>query len=419
MKALKGQIDAVYHLAAVYDLSADAESQIQVNVEGTRNVVEFAKAIDAGHLHHVSSIAAAGLYEGVFREDMFERGRGPGPPLLHDQAREREDRAQGVQGAVDGVPPGRRGRRQPDRRDGQDRRPVLLLQADPAHAADPAAVVPVDRPRGRAHQHRAGGLRGRRARPHQPPQARHQRQVLPPGRPDGLPRRRRARHLQQGRARAEDERVRQCGAAGLHPEEREEGPDGAGPGAPRARRGDQGPGPARRHAAVRELPDALRPPRNRRRAQGQRHRMPEPARLRLAAVGLLGTPPRPRPLHRPQPQGHRRRQGGAGDRRLVGHRAGGGHQVRRGRRHDHHLRARRGQAGRCGEGDQGRRRQGRAGLQLQRRHRRRGRLRGLRPDAGGASMAASTSWSTTPAARSGAPSRAATTASTTSSARWT
>ena len=68
IKALKGKIDAIYHLAAVYDLSADAESQVQVNIEGTRNMVEFAKAIDAGHVHHVSSIAAAGLYEGVFRE---------------------------------------------------------------------------------------------------------------------------------------------------------------------------------------------------------------------------------------------------------------------------------------------------------------------------------------------------------------
>src|SRR6185503_15503453 len=48
------------------------DSQVQVNIEGTRNMVEFAKAIDAGHVHHVSSIAAAGLYEGVFREDMFE-----------------------------------------------------------------------------------------------------------------------------------------------------------------------------------------------------------------------------------------------------------------------------------------------------------------------------------------------------------
>lgn len=72
IKKLKGQVDHFYHLAAVYDLSADEESQVEVNVEGTRNTVEFAKAIDAGHFHHVSSIAAAGLYEGVFREDMFE-----------------------------------------------------------------------------------------------------------------------------------------------------------------------------------------------------------------------------------------------------------------------------------------------------------------------------------------------------------
>ena len=41
-------------------------------------------------------------------------------------------------------------------------------------------------------------------------------------------------------------------------------------------------------------------------------------------------------------EGHGRRQGGAGDRRLVGHRAGGGVQVRRSRRGDDHLRARRG-----------------------------------------------------------------------------
>ncbi|MDE2145927.1 MAG: SDR family oxidoreductase [Burkholderiales bacterium] len=76
LKALKGQVDAIYHLAAVYDLGADAASQVEVNVEGTRHLVEFAKAVDAGHLHHVSSIAAAGLYEGVFREDMFDEAEG-------------------------------------------------------------------------------------------------------------------------------------------------------------------------------------------------------------------------------------------------------------------------------------------------------------------------------------------------------
>ena len=69
---LQGRIDHFFHLAAVYDLGADEESQVAVNIEGTRNTVAFAQAIEAKHFHHVSSIAAAGLYEGVFREDMFE-----------------------------------------------------------------------------------------------------------------------------------------------------------------------------------------------------------------------------------------------------------------------------------------------------------------------------------------------------------
>ena len=72
VKGLKGKVDHFYHLAAVYDLGADEERQVAVNIDGTRNTVELAKAIDAGHFHHVSSIAAAGLYEGVFREDMFD-----------------------------------------------------------------------------------------------------------------------------------------------------------------------------------------------------------------------------------------------------------------------------------------------------------------------------------------------------------
>ena len=72
VKKLKGVIDHFHHLAAVYDLKADEESQVRVNIDGTRNTVAFAHAIEAKHFHHVSSIAAAGLYEGVFREDMFE-----------------------------------------------------------------------------------------------------------------------------------------------------------------------------------------------------------------------------------------------------------------------------------------------------------------------------------------------------------
>ena len=69
---LKGKIAHLFHLAAIYDLAADAASQKGANIDGTRNAVEFAQAIKAGCFHHTSSIAAAGLYDGTFREDMFD-----------------------------------------------------------------------------------------------------------------------------------------------------------------------------------------------------------------------------------------------------------------------------------------------------------------------------------------------------------
>src|SRR5512141_1202712 len=71
-RKLKGKVRHFFHLAAVYALKASAEDQMVANVDGTRNAVEFAEAIRAGCFDHVSSIAAAGLYDGVFREDMFE-----------------------------------------------------------------------------------------------------------------------------------------------------------------------------------------------------------------------------------------------------------------------------------------------------------------------------------------------------------
>lgn len=72
VKRLTKNIQHFFHFAAVYDLNADAEDQIAVNVDGTRHTVAFANAIEAQCFHHVSSIAAAGLYEGIFREDMFD-----------------------------------------------------------------------------------------------------------------------------------------------------------------------------------------------------------------------------------------------------------------------------------------------------------------------------------------------------------
>jgi NAD(P)-dependent dehydrogenase (short-subunit alcohol dehydrogenase family) len=81
-KLLDGKIKHFFHLAAIYDLSADAESQMAVNVDGTANVVAVANAIKAGCLHHCSSIAAAGMYEGMFREDMFDEAEGLDHPYF-------------------------------------------------------------------------------------------------------------------------------------------------------------------------------------------------------------------------------------------------------------------------------------------------------------------------------------------------
>ncbi|HEU4776220.1 MAG TPA: SDR family oxidoreductase, partial [Telluria sp.] len=81
-KKLAKTIDHFFHLAAIYDMTADADEQMEVNVEGTRNTVEFANAIGAGCLHHVSSIAAAGMFEGIFREDMFDEAEGLDHPYF-------------------------------------------------------------------------------------------------------------------------------------------------------------------------------------------------------------------------------------------------------------------------------------------------------------------------------------------------
>ena len=72
IKKLKGKVGHFFHLAAVYDLNATAEVQQRANVDGTRNTVSLAEALAVKHFHLVSSIASAGLFEGLFREDMFE-----------------------------------------------------------------------------------------------------------------------------------------------------------------------------------------------------------------------------------------------------------------------------------------------------------------------------------------------------------
>jgi NAD(P)-dependent dehydrogenase (short-subunit alcohol dehydrogenase family) len=76
---LRGTIDHFFHLAAVYDMTASEAQDRLANVEGTRHAVALANVLDAGCFHHASSIAVAGAYRGVFREDMFDEGQ----PLEH------------------------------------------------------------------------------------------------------------------------------------------------------------------------------------------------------------------------------------------------------------------------------------------------------------------------------------------------
>lgn len=66
-----GGVDHVVHCAAIYDIAAPEDQQRAANVEGTRAVIALARRLDAT-LHHVSSIAVAGTYPGVFTEDDFD-----------------------------------------------------------------------------------------------------------------------------------------------------------------------------------------------------------------------------------------------------------------------------------------------------------------------------------------------------------
>ena len=72
---LRGHLDHVVHLAAVYDMTADQETNQRANVGGTAEALALAADLDAGCFHHVSSVAVAGDYRGVFTEAMFDEGQ--------------------------------------------------------------------------------------------------------------------------------------------------------------------------------------------------------------------------------------------------------------------------------------------------------------------------------------------------------
>ena len=82
VRALTAKIQHFFHLAAIYDLTASAAEQQAANIDGTQHALDLAAALKVKCFHHASSIAAAGLYPGVFREDMFDEAEGLDDPYL-------------------------------------------------------------------------------------------------------------------------------------------------------------------------------------------------------------------------------------------------------------------------------------------------------------------------------------------------
>ncbi|HXA54212.1 MAG TPA: SDR family oxidoreductase [Solirubrobacteraceae bacterium] len=72
---LRGKVEHFVHVAAIYDMTAPAERNAAANVGGTTHAVELARSLEVGCLHHVSSIAVAGTYNGTFSEEMFDEGQ--------------------------------------------------------------------------------------------------------------------------------------------------------------------------------------------------------------------------------------------------------------------------------------------------------------------------------------------------------
>lgn len=98
IEKLRDTIQHFFHLGAVYDLRASPESQLQASIDGTQHAADVAEALNAGCFHLVSSIAAAGLYPGVFREDMFDEAVG----LHHPYFRGKHDAERIIRAGYDG-----------------------------------------------------------------------------------------------------------------------------------------------------------------------------------------------------------------------------------------------------------------------------------------------------------------------------
>ena len=70
------EVNEVWHLAAVYDLTVDHEVARRVNVDGTARIVEFCQSRpQLDRLQYVSTCYVSGRYQGEFTEDALDEGQ--------------------------------------------------------------------------------------------------------------------------------------------------------------------------------------------------------------------------------------------------------------------------------------------------------------------------------------------------------
>ena len=279
-------------------MTAPAEVNERLNVVGTRNAVDLAGALGAEHLHHVSSVAAAGEFKGLFREDMFDEGQKL--PSAYHRTKFESEKLVREQSAVPwrvyrpAIVVGHSQTGEMDKIDG----PYYFFKAiKKARFALPewmplvgpelgyTNIVPVDFVAARAGPHR--------------PSARPRRPGVPPHEPEGDARRRVAERVRQGRPRAAagdprrqapDRRAAQGHGLDAHE---------AAPGARHPQHGARRLRHPARGARAHGDPAPVRHARHRARARRLGHRGARAGDVRRQAVGLLGAHARSGPLQGP------------------------------------------------------------------------------------------------------------------------
>jgi thioester reductase-like protein len=77
LKTARSQSTILFHLAAIYDLAVARDIALRVNLEGTRNVNEFARSLpNLRHYHYVSTCYVAGKRKGRILETELQHDAG-------------------------------------------------------------------------------------------------------------------------------------------------------------------------------------------------------------------------------------------------------------------------------------------------------------------------------------------------------